>query len=37
MNVRAFDAVQVRYTAVVDAGSGDPTSVSIVNYRVEYR
>jgi hypothetical protein len=35
--VRAFNIVQVRYTAVADAGSGDPTSVSIVNYRVEYR
>ncbi len=29
--------LQVRYTAVADAGSGDPSTVSIVNYRVEYR
>ena len=28
---------QVRYTAVADAGSGDASTVSIVNYRVEYR
>lgn len=29
--------LQVRYTAVDDAGSGDRSTVSIVNYRVEYR
>ena len=27
----------MRYTGVADAGSGDASTVSIVNYRVEYR
>ena len=34
---RSLTGLQVRYTGVADAGSGDPSTVSIVNYRVEYR